>query len=134
MQSFSGLDNIEERVQALQAMKRFLKKLIEQCLNRGTLTACPLLMVSESSARFALVVTTKTCRAFSPLTVRPPGRLVAVIASEAVGSLTNSEALVSGLTPPERFVAKVTVSAPGCAAALAMAWRERPGRGRRGVH
>lgn len=43
MQSFSRLDNIEERVQALQAMKRSLKKLIEQCQKRGTLDDCPLL-------------------------------------------------------------------------------------------
>ena len=41
MQSISGIGDIEGRVQVLQAMKRSLKKLIDQFLNRGTLTECP---------------------------------------------------------------------------------------------
>ena len=32
-----------EQIQALQAMKRSLKKLIDQCQKRGTLDDCPLL-------------------------------------------------------------------------------------------
>ena len=35
--------DIEGRIQALQAMKRSLKKLIDQCQKRGTLEDCPLL-------------------------------------------------------------------------------------------
>ena len=37
------ISDIEGRVQALQAMKRSLKKLIDQCQKRGTLDDCPLL-------------------------------------------------------------------------------------------
>lgn len=36
--------DIEERVQALQTMKRSLKRLIEQCKKRGTVEECPLLV------------------------------------------------------------------------------------------
>ena len=35
--------DIEGRIQTLQAMKRSLKKLIDQCQKRGTLEDCPLL-------------------------------------------------------------------------------------------
>ena len=37
------ISDIEGRDQALQAMKRSLKKLIDQCQKRGTLHDCPLL-------------------------------------------------------------------------------------------
>lgn len=37
------IGDIEVRIQALQAMKRSLKKLINQCQKRGTLDDCPLL-------------------------------------------------------------------------------------------
>ncbi len=37
------INDIEGRVQSLQAMKRSLKKLIDQCQKRGTLDDCPLL-------------------------------------------------------------------------------------------
>lgn len=37
------ISDIEERVRALQAMKRSLKKLIDQCQKQGTLEDCPLL-------------------------------------------------------------------------------------------
>lgn len=37
------IGDIKERVQALLAMKRSLRKLIEQCQKRGTLDDCPLL-------------------------------------------------------------------------------------------
>ena len=37
------ISDIDERVRALQAMKRSLKKLIDQCQQRGKLEDCPLL-------------------------------------------------------------------------------------------
>lgn len=37
------IGDIEARIQALQAMKRSLKRLIRQCQKRGTLNDCPLL-------------------------------------------------------------------------------------------
>jgi len=37
------IGDIEERIQALRAMKRSLKNLIDQCQKRGTLDDCPLL-------------------------------------------------------------------------------------------
>ena len=36
------ISDIEDRIQALHAMKRSLKKLIDQCQKRGTLDDCPL--------------------------------------------------------------------------------------------
>jgi hypothetical protein len=43
MKYFSRIGDIDERVQALQAMKHSLSKQIEQCQKLGTFEECPLM-------------------------------------------------------------------------------------------
>lgn len=49
--ALSKITEIEERIVALQGMKRSLKKLITKCERRGSLSACPLLEGLEDGDR-----------------------------------------------------------------------------------
>jgi len=45
------ITTIEEKIQALHAMKHALAKLVEECSGRGEITACPILAALDSEGK-----------------------------------------------------------------------------------